>query len=76
MQDQVVESNDMSNLKELSFKNNNILVENLENWNKIIWYLIIWSKKAFNEWQKKSISMIAVSIAGFVKQKQNRELEK
>lgn len=74
MQEMVLEIDDVLDLKELSFKVGNILVENLQIWDKIIWYLIIWSKKSFSEWQRKSISMIAVSIASFVKQKQNLEL--
>jgi hypothetical protein len=77
MQEKILEIDDMLNLQELWFnENDNNLVESLKIWNKIIWYLIIWRKEAFNDWQKKSISIIAVSVAGFVKQKQNKENEK
>jgi len=47
------------------------LIEELKNKNEIIWYLVIWNKeKNFDEAQKKSISIISVSIAWFIKQKQ------
>jgi hypothetical protein len=77
MQEKILEIDDMLNLQELWFKEKDKnLIETLKIWNKIIWYLVIWRKEGFNDWQKKSISIIAVSIAGFVKQKQNRENEK
>ena len=47
------------------------LIEELKNRNEIIWYLVIWDdKKVFDEWQKKSIWAISVSIAWYIKQKQ------
>lgn len=47
------------------------LIEELKNRNEVIWYLVIWDdKKTFDEWQKKSIWAIAVSIAWYIKQKQ------
>ena len=47
------------------------LIEELKNRNEIIWYLIIWDdEKVFDEWQKKSIWAISVSIAWYIKQKQ------
>lgn len=47
------------------------LIEELKNWNKVIWYLVIWNNKNdFDEAQKKSIWTISVSIAWFIKQKQ------
>jgi hypothetical protein len=77
MQEKILEINNMLNLQELWFKKtDNTLIQSLKIWNKIIWYLVIWRKEAFNDWQKKSISTIAVSIAWFVKQKQNRESER
>jgi hypothetical protein len=77
MQDKVLEIDDMLNLQELWFKReDNTLTETLKVWNKVIWYLVIWRNIPFDDWQKKSISTIAVSIAWFVKQKQNRESQK
>lgn len=47
------------------------LIEELKNKNEIIGYFIIWNNdKNFDEAQKKSISIISVSIAWFIKQKQ------
>jgi len=47
------------------------LIEELKNRNEVIWYLVIWDdEKNFDEWQKKSIWAIAVSIAWYIKQKQ------
>jgi hypothetical protein len=67
----------MINLQELGFKKeDSTLVEALKIWNKVIWYLIIWRTIPFDDWQKKSIRTIAVSIAGFIKQKQNIEGER
>lgn len=77
MQDKVLEVDDMLNLQELWLKKgDNTLTEALKIWNKIIWYLIIWRTIPFDDWQRKSISTIAVSLAGFIKQKQNRESER
>jgi hypothetical protein len=67
----------MISLQELGLKKgDNTLLEALKIWNKVVWYLIIWRTLAFDDWQKKSIWTIAVSIAGFIKQKQNIEGEK
>lgn len=53
------------------------LIEELKNKNEVIWYLIIWNdEKKFDEWQKKSISIISVSIAWYIKQKQYIEENK
>lgn len=46
------------------------LIEELKNNNKIIGYLIIWKNSLFDEWEKKSIWIISVAIAGFIKQKE------
>ncbi len=47
------------------------LIEELKNRNEVIGYLVIWDdKKTFDEWQKKSIWAISVSIAWYIKQKQ------
>lgn len=46
------------------------LIEELKNNNKIIWYLIIWNENTFNEGEKKSLSIISVAIAWFIKQKE------
>jgi len=46
------------------------LIEELKNNNKVIWYLVIWSDKTFDEWEKKSLSIISVAIAWFIKQKE------
>ncbi|MDD3794013.1 MAG: cyclic nucleotide-binding domain-containing protein [Candidatus Gracilibacteria bacterium] len=71
----------ISNLKKqgVNLSKNNIL-EELKNGNEIIGYLVIGNEKNdFDESQKKSIGIISVSIAGFIKQKQyfeeNRDKE-
>lgn len=47
------------------------LIEELKNWNKTIWYLVIWwNSKTFTRWEKKAISSLSVLIAWFIKQKQ------
>lgn len=55
----------------------NYFIQNLVNKNEKIWYLVIadnWI--SLDEWQKKAISIISVSIAWFVKQKQYFEENK
>jgi hypothetical protein len=77
MQEKIMQINDMLDIQELWLKEeNNTLVKHLKIGNKIIWYIIIWWKRAFTDWEKKSISIISLSIAGFIKQKQNRENER
>ncbi|MDD3144699.1 MAG: cyclic nucleotide-binding domain-containing protein [Candidatus Gracilibacteria bacterium] len=46
------------------------LIEELKNNNKIIGYLIIGKNSLFDEGEKKSIGIISVAIAGFIKQKE------
>ncbi|MDD2907360.1 MAG: cyclic nucleotide-binding domain-containing protein [Candidatus Gracilibacteria bacterium] len=54
----------------LSLSNYN-LVDELKNGNKVIGYLIIGKENSnFDEGEKKSIGIISVSIAGFIKQKE------
>jgi CRP-like cAMP-binding protein len=77
MQEKIMQIDDMLDVQELWLKKeNNTLVKPLRIGNKIIWYLVIWWKKAFTDWEKKSVSIISLSIAWFVKQKQNKEEEK
>jgi hypothetical protein len=74
MQEKILQIDDMLNIQEIWLKaKDKVLVEKLKIGNKVIWYLIIWWEKSFSAGEKKSIAMVSVSIAGFVKQKQNRE---
>lgn len=72
---------DLDDLKQENIKLDKYnIIENLKNWNIVIWYLVIWEENQWlDEWQKKAISTIAVAIAWYIKQKQyfeeNRDKE-
>lgn len=52
-------------------------IQNLKNWNEIIWYLVFWEQERdFNNTEKKVINSISTLIAWVVKQKENWEEEK
>jgi len=52
-------------------------IQELKNWNEILWYLIFWEKdKGFSTTEIKVINSISILIAWVVKQKENLEDEK
>lgn len=68
---------DLKDFKDFNLTDNNLIVE-LKNWNKIIWFFIIWNDedKIFSDSTKKTIDSIWVLLAWFIKQKQDFQNEK
>ncbi len=52
-------------------------IEELRNWNKILWYLVLWKKDSpFNDTDIRSIKPIVNSLAWVIKQKEYNEEQK